>query len=83
MSLNKGMWGLLVRRKLEGSHCLWNATQSDGPSRNHDFCACRGQPRIRAALADAGYGTSYQAGVVALLDELLIGQGREPLRSRS
>ena len=31
---------------------------------------------------DAGYGTSYQAGVVALLDQLLIGQGREPLRSR-
>ena len=41
------------------------------------------KPRIRAALADAGYGTSYQAGVVALLDQLLIRQGREPLRTRS
>ena len=40
------------------------------------------KPRIRAALADAGLGTSYQAGVVALLDELLIRQGREPLRSQ-
>ena len=37
---------------------------------------------IRTALADAGIGTSSQAGVVALLDELLICQGREPLRSR-
>ena len=33
--------------------------------------------------ADAGYGTSDQAGVLALLDELLIGQGSEPLRLRS
>lgn len=41
------------------------------------------KPRIRAALADAGYGTSDQAGVLALLDELLIGQGGEPLRLRS
>ena len=46
------------------------------------FVPAEAKPRIRAALADAGYGTSYQAGVVALLDELLIGQGREPLRSR-
>lgn len=45
------------------------------------FVPAEAKPRIRAALADAGYGTSYQAGVVALLDELLIGQGREPLRA--
>ena len=46
------------------------------------FVPAEAKPCIRAALADAGYGTSYQAGVVALLDELLIGQGREPLRSQ-
>ena len=47
------------------------------------FVPAEANPRIRAALADAGLGTSYQAGVVALLDELLIRQGREPLRTRS
>ena len=36
--------------------------------------------RIRAALADGGYGTSYQAGLVNLLNQLLKQQGREPLR---
>ena len=46
------------------------------------FVPAEAKPRIRAALADAGYGTSYQAGVVALLDELLLRQGREPLRSQ-
>ena len=46
------------------------------------FVPAEAKRRIRAALAVAGYGTSYQAGVVALLDQLLIGQGREPLRSR-
>jgi hypothetical protein len=46
------------------------------------FVPAEAMPRIRAALADAGYGTSYQAGVVALLDELLLRQGREPLRSQ-
>ena len=47
------------------------------------FVPAEAKPRIRAALADAGLGTSYQAGVVAWLDELLIRQGREPLRTRS
>ncbi len=47
------------------------------------FVPAEAKPRIRAALADAGLGTSYQAGVVALLDELLIRQGRAPLRTRS
>ena len=28
--------------------------------------------RIRAALADAGYGTGYQSGLVALLNHLLM-----------
>ena len=46
------------------------------------FVPAEAKPRIRAALADVGLGTSYQAGVVALLDELLIGQGREPLCSQ-
>ena len=46
------------------------------------FVPAKAKPRIRAALADAGYGKSYQAGVVVLLDELLLRQGREPLRSR-
>ncbi len=36
------------------------------------FVSAEAKPRIRAAFADAGNGTSYQAGVVALLDELLI-----------
>lgn len=36
------------------------------------FVPAEAKPRIRAALADVGLGTSYQAGVVALLDELLI-----------
>jgi len=46
------------------------------------FVPAESKPRIRAALADAGYGTSYQAGVVGLLNELLLRQGREPLSSR-
>ena len=47
------------------------------------FVPAEAKPHIRAALADAGYGTSDQAGVLALLDGLLIGQGGEPLRLRS
>ena len=43
------------------------------------FVPTEAKPRIRAALADGGYGTSYQAGLVKLLDELLRQQGREPL----
>ena len=46
------------------------------------FVPAQAKPRIRAALADAGYGTSYQSGLVALLDELLIREGRELLRLR-
>ena len=34
---------------------------------------------IRAALADGGYGTSYQEGIVNLLNELLDKQNRQPL----
>ena len=44
------------------------------------FVPLDAKPRIRAALADGGYGTSYQAGLVSLLNELLRQQGREPLR---
>ena len=32
---------------------------------------------IRAALADGGYGTSYQEGIVNLLSELMRSQDRE------
>ena len=34
---------------------------------------------IRAALADGGYGTSYQEGIVNLLNELLQKQQRTSL----
>ena len=34
---------------------------------------------IRAALADGGYGTSYQQGIVNLLNELLQKQQRSRL----
>ena len=34
---------------------------------------------IRAALADGGYGNSYQEGIVNLLKELLDKQNRQPL----
>ena len=34
---------------------------------------------IRAALADGGYGTSYQEGIVNLLSELLNRLQRQPL----
>lgn len=34
---------------------------------------------IRAALADGGYGTSYQEGIVNLLNELLSSQQRKTL----
>ena len=43
------------------------------------FVPADAKARIRAALADGGYGTSYQAGLVKLLNELLQQQGREPL----
>ena len=35
------------------------------------------KPVIRAALADGGYGTSYQEGIVNLLKELLDKQERD------
>ena len=33
--------------------------------------------RIRAALADAGHGPSFQAGLVSLINHLLESQGRD------
>ena len=33
--------------------------------------------RIRAALADAGHGLSFQAGLVSLINHLLEAQGRD------
>ena len=35
---------------------------------------------IRAALADGGYGTSYQEGIVNLLNELLNKQNRKQMQ---
>jgi hypothetical protein len=37
------------------------------------------KPMIRAALADAGYGTSFQAGMVNILNDLLRSQRRQPI----
>ena len=34
------------------------------------------KPVIRAALADGGYGTSYQEGLVNMLNDLLESQNR-------
>ena len=35
--------------------------------------------RIRAALADAGHGLSFQAGLTSLINQLLESQGRESI----
>ena len=35
--------------------------------------------QIVAALAGAGYGTSYQEGIVSLINDLLESQGRQKL----
>ena len=37
------------------------------------------KPVIRAALADAGYGTSFQAGMVNILNDLMRSQRRQPI----
>ena len=42
------------------------------------FVRAEAKPKIRAALADAGYGCSYQEGLVEMLKNLLIEQGRDP-----
>ena len=34
---------------------------------------------IRAALADGGYGTSFQQGLINLLNEVMAHQNREPI----
>ena len=34
---------------------------------------------IRAALADGGYGTSYQEGFVNMINDLLESQNRSPI----
>ena len=43
------------------------------------FGPAEAKSRSRVALSDAGYGTGYQSGMVALLNHLLMQQGREPL----
>ena len=37
------------------------------------------KPMIRAALADGGYGTSYQEGLVNMLNDLMRSQRRKPI----
>jgi hypothetical protein len=37
------------------------------------------KPMIRAALADGGYGTSFQAGMVNILNDLMRSQRRKPI----
>jgi len=44
------------------------------------FVPTESKNRIRAALADAGYGISFQVGIIALIDELLVSQGRQGLQ---
>ena len=42
------------------------------------FVRADAKPKIRAALADAGFGCSYQEGLCEMLKDLLIQQGRDP-----
>lgn len=42
------------------------------------FVRTEAKLKIRAALADAGYGCSYQEGLVEMLKNLLIEQGLDP-----
>ena len=42
------------------------------------FVSEAAKPKIRAALADAGYGCSYQEGITNMLQDLLEQQGRDP-----
>ena len=37
------------------------------------------KPRIRAALAEGGYGNNFQAGIVNMLNDLMRSQRREPI----
>ncbi len=37
------------------------------------------KPMIRAALADGGCGTSFQAGMVNMLNDLMRSQRRKPI----
>ena len=41
------------------------------------FVSAQAKPKIRAALADAGYGCSYQEGITNMLQDLLEQQGRD------
>ena len=42
------------------------------------FVSAEAKPKIRAALADAGFGCSYQEGITNMLQDLLEQQGRNP-----
>ena len=43
------------------------------------FVRAGAKPMIRAALADGGYGTSFQAGMVNMLNDLMRSQRRRPI----
>ena len=43
------------------------------------FVSPESKAQIRAALADGGYGVSFQQGLVALINELLAKQNRPPV----
>ena len=42
------------------------------------FVNVAAKPKIRAVLADAGYGCSYQEGITNMLKDLLERQSRDP-----
>ena len=42
------------------------------------FVSAEAKPKIRAALAVAGHGCSYQEEIVEMLKDLLINQERDP-----
>lgn len=43
------------------------------------FVSPESKAQIKAALADGGYGASFQQGLVSLLNELLAKQNRPPI----
>ena len=49
-----------------------------GKSAINFFVSAEAKPKIRAALADAGFGCSYQEGITNMLQDLLEQQGRDP-----
>ena len=56
-----------------------NAGQSNRSKAHHIFVRDGAKPMIRAPLADGGYGTSFQAGMVNMLNDLMRSQRRKPV----